>query len=170
MTILIKLYTYTYLPVGGVAASILIGICLLWIGVVNGVGFHPGGSALNMPGLYATIGIYAFAFSGHSVFPNVYTSMKHPSRFPFVLVVRLCCLRHSLSFIYYYHSFSYHNISWFVEYLDIQLFLEIYWHFFFLSFICFFWICNLYFVTLCKTSELVRASLMVYALTILRIC
>jgi len=38
--------------------------------------------------LPVAIGIYGFGFSGHSVFPNIYSSMKEPSRFPTVLITR----------------------------------------------------------------------------------
>ncbi|KAJ7961395.1 Vacuolar amino acid transporter 1 [Quillaja saponaria] len=76
----------SYVSVGGIFASILVAFCLLWVGVVDQVGFHPGGKAFNLSNLPATIGIYGFAFAGHSVFPNVYSSMKEPSQFPAVLM------------------------------------------------------------------------------------
>ncbi|KAF3449165.1 hypothetical protein FNV43_RR09893 [Rhamnella rubrinervis] len=75
----------SYLSVGGVIASILVALCLLWVGVVNQVGFHPGGRALDLANLSVGIGIYGFSYSGHSVFPNIYSSMKEPSQFPYVL-------------------------------------------------------------------------------------
>lgn len=74
--------------VGGVGASILVALLLLWVGVVNQVGFHHSGSALNLSGVPVTMGIYGFGFAGHSVFPNIYTSMKKPSQFPAVLITR----------------------------------------------------------------------------------
>ncbi|XP_062094338.1 amino acid transporter AVT1E-like [Humulus lupulus] len=76
----------SYFSIGGVASSILVALCLLWTGVVNKVGFHGRGPILDIANLSSTIGIYGYAFSGHSVFPNIYTSMKKPSRFPFVLI------------------------------------------------------------------------------------
>lgn len=74
--------------VGGVVASILVALCLLWVGVVNQVGFHHKGSALNLADISVTIGIYGFGFAGHSVFPNIYTSMREPSQFSAVLITR----------------------------------------------------------------------------------
>lgn len=74
--------------VGGVLASILVALCLLWVGVVNQVGFHHRGPALNLSDISVTIGIYGFGFAGHSVFPNIYTSMKEPSQFSAVLITR----------------------------------------------------------------------------------
>ncbi|KAF9595525.1 hypothetical protein IFM89_000613 [Coptis chinensis] len=76
----------SYLSVGGVVASILVMICLLWVGVVDGVGFHPSGTAVDLVNLPVALGIYGFCFSGHSVFPNIYSSMKEPSQFPKVLI------------------------------------------------------------------------------------
>ena len=73
---------------GGVVASILVALCLLWVGVVDQVGFHPSGTALDLTNLSVTIGIFGFSYAGHSVFPNIYSSMKEPSRFPSVLIVR----------------------------------------------------------------------------------
>ncbi|XP_048320356.2 amino acid transporter AVT1E [Ziziphus jujuba] len=75
----------SYLSVGGVIASILVALCLLWVGVVNKVGFHPGGTALDLTNFSVSIGIYGYSYSGHSVFPNIYSSMKEPSQFPHVL-------------------------------------------------------------------------------------
>ncbi|XVF76661.1 hypothetical protein PTKIN_Ptkin13bG0284600 [Pterospermum kingtungense] len=76
----------SYLSVGGVGASILMVLCLLWVGEVNQVGFHGGGTALNLANLPISVGIYSFCFAGHSVFPNIYSSMKEPSLFPHALI------------------------------------------------------------------------------------
>ncbi|KAJ8533940.1 hypothetical protein K7X08_007264 [Anisodus acutangulus] len=72
---------------GGVIALILVVICLLWVGVINEVGFHPSGTALNIAKFPVTIGLYSFCYGSHSVFPNIYSSMKEPSRFPSVLLI-----------------------------------------------------------------------------------
>ncbi|XP_021289732.1 vacuolar amino acid transporter 1 [Herrania umbratica] len=76
----------SYLSVGGVGASILVVLCLLWVGAVDQVGFHGSGTALNLANLPISVGIYSFCYAGHSVFPNIYSSMKEPSLFPLVLV------------------------------------------------------------------------------------
>ncbi|KAE8720542.1 Laccase-4 [Hibiscus syriacus] len=75
----------SYLSVGGVGASILMVLCLLWIGVDH-VGFHQGGTSLNLVNLPISVGIYSFCYAGHSVFPNIYSSMREPSLFPVVLI------------------------------------------------------------------------------------
>ncbi|KAK4776846.1 hypothetical protein SAY86_005534 [Trapa natans] len=77
----------SYLSVGGVAASILIVLCLLWVGTVDQVGFHAAGTPINLANLPFTMGIFGFCYSGHSVFPDIYTSMKEPSKFPVVIIV-----------------------------------------------------------------------------------
>ncbi|KAL3326761.1 hypothetical protein AABB24_037451 [Solanum stoloniferum] len=72
---------------GGVIALIVVVVCLLWVGVVDDVGFHPSGTAINIAKLPVTIGLYSFCYGSHSVFPNIYSSMKEPSRFPSVLLI-----------------------------------------------------------------------------------
>ncbi|KAL1200552.1 Amino acid transporter AVT1D [Cardamine amara subsp. amara] len=77
----------SYLSVGGVLASILLALCLFWVGVVDGIGFHTTGRVFDLGNLPVTIGIFGFGYAGHSVFPNIYSSMKDPSKFPIVLVI-----------------------------------------------------------------------------------
>ncbi|ESQ49140.1 hypothetical protein EUTSA_v10020500mg [Eutrema salsugineum] len=76
----------SYLSAGGVFSSILLALCLFWVGSVDGVGFHSGGQSLDLSNLPVAIGIFGFGFSGHAVFPNIYSSMKDPSKFPLVLL------------------------------------------------------------------------------------
>lgn len=82
------LRTCFFVAVGGVVASILVVLCLLWVGTVDQVGFHATGTPINLINLPFTIGIYGFCYSGHSVFPDIYSSMKEPSKFPAVILVR----------------------------------------------------------------------------------
>ncbi|XP_077238973.1 amino acid transporter AVT1C-like [Tasmannia lanceolata] len=77
----------SYLSAGGVIASLLVAVCLLWVGVVDRVGFHQSGTALDLANVPVAIGLYGFCYSGHAVFPNIYSSMKKPSQFPAVLIV-----------------------------------------------------------------------------------
>ncbi|XP_062203833.1 amino acid transporter AVT1C-like [Phragmites australis] len=76
----------SYLSAGGVVATITVMVCLFWVGIGEGIGFHPSGSALNLTHLPVALGLYGYCYSGHSVFPNIYSSMKDRSQFPFVLV------------------------------------------------------------------------------------
>lgn len=73
---------------GGVGASLVVVLCLFWLGVVDQVGFHPTGTALNLANLPVSLGIFGFCYAGHSVFPNIYSSMKKPSDFTAVIIVR----------------------------------------------------------------------------------
>ncbi|XAR50919.1 hypothetical protein NMG60_11005386 [Bertholletia excelsa] len=77
----------SFISVGGVLNAILVSLCLLWVGVVDKVGFHSNGHALDIAKLPVTIGLFGFCYGSHSVFPNIYTSMKEPSRFPSVLII-----------------------------------------------------------------------------------
>ncbi|KAB1220830.1 Vacuolar amino acid transporter 1 [Morella rubra] len=71
---------------GRIVASILVTLCLFWVGMVDGVGFHPRGTALDLANLSVTIGIFGFSYSSHAVFPNIYSSMKEPSKFSSVFI------------------------------------------------------------------------------------
>ncbi|WOH02462.1 hypothetical protein DCAR_0521851 [Daucus carota subsp. sativus] len=76
----------SYISVGGVVASILLALCLIWIGVVDDVGFKAKGTSLNLSTLPVALGLYGFCFGGHAVFPNLYTSMEKRNQFPLVLL------------------------------------------------------------------------------------
>ncbi|WCJ21284.1 Transmembrane amino acid transporter family protein [Euphorbia peplus] len=76
-----------YISAGGVLASILLVACVLWVGAVDGVGFHEGDSLWNWGGLPTTISLFAFCYCGHAVFPTLCTSMKDTTQFSKVLVV-----------------------------------------------------------------------------------
>ncbi|XP_051130607.1 amino acid transporter AVT1D-like isoform X2 [Andrographis paniculata] len=77
----------SYISVGGIATLILVAFCLLWVGVTSEVGFHASGKALNLTRLPIAVGIFSFCYGSHSVFPNIYSSMKEPSKFPSVLII-----------------------------------------------------------------------------------
>jgi len=59
---------------------------LFWVGLVDGVGFHNKGTTLNLGTLPVAVGLYGYCYSGHAVFPNIYTSMARPNQFPAVLL------------------------------------------------------------------------------------
>jgi vesicular inhibitory amino acid transporter len=75
----------SYLSAGGVIASFLVVMCLFWIGIIDNVGFENKGTALNLPGIPIAIGLYGYCYSGHGVFPNIYSSLKNRNQFPSIL-------------------------------------------------------------------------------------
>lgn len=76
----------SYISAGGVIASVLVVLCLFWAGLVDQIGFVRQGSTLNLSTLPVAIGLYGYCYSGHAVFPNIYTSMAKPSQYPAVLL------------------------------------------------------------------------------------
>ncbi|KAK9750228.1 hypothetical protein RND81_02G181300 [Saponaria officinalis] len=76
----------SYISAGGVVASVLVVLCLFWVGLVDKVDFAGKGSVLNLPTLPVAIGLYGFLYSGHAVFPNIYSSMANPRQYPVVLL------------------------------------------------------------------------------------
>lgn len=73
-----------YVALGGVLASVILIASVLWVGVFDGVGFHEKGVTVNWSGMPTAMSLYAFCFSGHAVFPMIYTGMRNRKTFPTV--------------------------------------------------------------------------------------
>ncbi|XP_059458567.1 amino acid transporter AVT1C isoform X2 [Corylus avellana] len=76
----------SYISAGGVVASVLVVLSLFWAGLVNEVGFQSKETTLNLGTLPVAIGLYGYCYSGHAVFPNIYTSMARRNQYPAVLL------------------------------------------------------------------------------------
>ncbi|KAK9049949.1 hypothetical protein SSX86_031086 [Deinandra increscens subsp. villosa] len=77
----------SYISAGGVIASILVAVCLFWVGLVDNVGFQiETTKVFNLSSFPVAIGLYGYCYSGHAIFPNIYTSMANRSQFPMVLL------------------------------------------------------------------------------------
>ncbi|XP_055829865.1 amino acid transporter AVT1C [Solanum dulcamara] len=75
----------SYISAGGVIASVMVVVCLYWLGLVDHVGTQSKETVLNLSSLPVAVGLYGYCYSGHAVFPNIYTSLEKRSQFPAVL-------------------------------------------------------------------------------------
>ncbi|KAL9275270.1 Amino acid transporter AVT1C-like protein [Drosera capensis] len=105
----------SYLSAGGVIASILVVGSLFWVGLVDQVGYISKGSTLNLSTLPVAIGLYGYCYSGHAVFPNIYTSMAKPNQFPAVLLTSfgLCTVLYASVAFFGYRMFGETTLSQF---------------------------------------------------------
>lgn len=69
-----------YVSAGGVLVSVIM-VCSVLSAATVEVGFHERGRLLNLSGLPTALGLYAFCYCGHAVFPTLCTSMKDSTKF-----------------------------------------------------------------------------------------
>ncbi|KAL7585263.1 hypothetical protein Lser_V15G42692 [Lactuca serriola] len=86
----------SYISAFGVVTLATVILCLLWLGVVDGIEYQPSGTALEVGNLPVAVGLIGFCYGSHSVLPNIYTSMKDPSRFPSAMLISF-----SIGFVLY---------------------------------------------------------------------
>lgn len=114
----------SYISAGGVIASVLVAICLFWIGLVDDIGFQiETTKTLNLSSFPVAIGLYGYCYSGHAVFPNIYTSMAKRSEFPMVLLASFgsCAVLYAVVAVMGYMMFGESTASQFTLNLPTNL-------------------------------------------------
>lgn len=76
-----------YVSVGGVLASVILVFSVMWVGAVDGVGFHERGVVVDWSGMPTALSLFAFCYSGHTVYPTIYSSMADKTKFSRVLLI-----------------------------------------------------------------------------------
>ncbi|CAO2190910.1 unnamed protein product [Urochloa humidicola] len=98
-TCLRDLSVLAYVSAVGLVASAALTASLVWAGVAEH-GFHANdGNVFSLAGLPTSLSLYFVCFSGHGVFPTVYTSMRHKKDFTKVLLASslLCSLNYAVT-------------------------------------------------------------------------
>lgn len=87
-----------YVSAAGLIASVALTASLIWAGVAE-TGFHRNSNTLNLAGIPTSLGLYFVCFTGHAVFPMIYSSMKNSKHFSKVLLISsvLCSLNYGLT-------------------------------------------------------------------------
>lgn len=82
----------SYVSAAGILSTLLIAFLVAGEAVdVTRASNHWGDlSMLNLGGIPLSIGMYAFCYSGHAVFPSLYTSMADKSQYTLMLVISIC--------------------------------------------------------------------------------
>ncbi|KAL8241158.1 hypothetical protein R6Q59_014513 [Mikania micrantha] len=114
----------SYISAGGVIASILVAVCLFWVGLVDKVGFQiESTKAFNLAGFPVAIGLYGYCYSGHAIFPNIYTSMANRNQFPMVLLASfgICGVLYAVVAVMGYSMFGESTESQFTLNLPVNL-------------------------------------------------
>ncbi|KAL6882033.1 hypothetical protein ACP4OV_011505 [Aristida adscensionis] len=88
-----------YVSAVGLVASAVLTASLVWAGVAE-TGFRRSTtSVLNVGGLPTSLGLYFVCFTGHAVFPTIYSSMRNSKHFSRVLLISsvLCSVNYGLT-------------------------------------------------------------------------
>ncbi|KAF3775484.1 hypothetical protein EJ110_NYTH50299 [Nymphaea thermarum] len=79
---------------GGVLVTILISLSVFVVGTAGGIGLHKTSSFINWNVLPFAIGVYGFCYYGDTLFPNIYQSMAHKTKFNMALLIWLLLFVH----------------------------------------------------------------------------
>ena len=71
----------SYISAGGVIACVTLFVATSWYGISTSGFTYQSGNLVNLQGLPIAVGIYAFSFCGHAVFPSIYCSMRDRKQF-----------------------------------------------------------------------------------------
>jgi solute carrier family 32 (vesicular inhibitory amino acid transporter) len=74
-----------YVSAVGLVASAVLTASLIWAGLAE-TGFQRAGNVLNLNGLPTSLGLYFVCFTGHAIYPMIYSSMKNRKQFSQVLL------------------------------------------------------------------------------------
>ena len=78
-----------YISAGGVIACVTVFVATSWFGISHSGFTYQSGNLVNIQGLPIAVGLYAFCYCGHAVFPSIYCSMKDKTKFTHV---RMCLM------------------------------------------------------------------------------
>lgn len=82
-----NLSSISFLSTGGILMSLVIFISVACTPVFEGIKANHSIPVLRLRKIPAISGLYIFSYAGHIVFPNLYKSMKDPSKFTKVLLI-----------------------------------------------------------------------------------
>ncbi|XP_065859137.1 amino acid transporter AVT1H [Euphorbia lathyris] len=87
-----NLSSVSFLSSGGILMSLLIFGCVGLTAILGYVRSNHRIPLLHLQNIPSISGLYVFSFAGHIVFPNLYKSMKDPSKFTKVSIVSFSCV------------------------------------------------------------------------------
>ena len=79
----------SYISAGGVIACVTVFMATTWFGITHSGFTHQSGNLVNVQGFPVAVGLYAFCYCGHAVFPSIYCSMQDKTKFSHV---RMCLI------------------------------------------------------------------------------
>jgi vesicular inhibitory amino acid transporter len=82
----------SFLSVGGIFASLALLVLVGWEGVTVTGFTHDQPPLVMWPGVPLTLSLYCFCFSGHAVFPSLYSSLRNKEQFATIIAGTFGCV------------------------------------------------------------------------------